>query len=218
VSVSGNVKRPGNYEVELGMVARDIVEGLAGGPPEGRSIKCWFPGGSSSPLLEEKDLDLPFDFESMAQAGSMLGTASIIVIDDSVPIVDVALSVARFYRHESCGKCTPCREGTNWTVKMLERIDEGEATPMDLEIMAQVQANIIGNCLCVLGDAMAMPIGSMIEKFRPEFEAHMEEARRRRNIDLEGIDPSALASAGHSGPSPIDEEEAGLPPIELVND
>ncbi len=204
VSVSGAVRRPGNYEIELGMPARDIVYGLAGGPPDGRKIKCWFPGGSSAPLLLERDLDLPYDFESMAQAGSMLGSGAIIVIDETSPIVDVALWVARFYRHESCGKCTPCREGTNWTVKMLERIDSGEATPMDLEVMAQVQTNIIGNCLCVLGDAMAMPIGSMIEKFRPEFEAHMEAARRKNNIELGEVDPIALASDPNSGPTPID--------------
>jgi NADH-quinone oxidoreductase subunit F len=202
VSVSGNVRRPGNYEVELGMPAADIVYGLAGGPPEGRSVKCWFPGGSSAPVLLEEDLELPYDFESMAKAGSMLGSGAIIVIDDSVPIMEVALSVARFYRHESCGKCTPCREGTNWTVKMLERMDRGDATPMDLEIAAQVQSNIIGNCLCVLGDAMAMPIGSLIEKFRPEFEQHMEEARRRNGIDLGGVEPASLASDDHSGPMP----------------
>ena len=96
------------------------------------------------------------------------------MVDDSNSVVDVCLKLAQFYRHESCGTCTPCREGTNWTVKMLERIDSGEATPMDLEIMAQVQSNIIGNCLCVLGDAMAMPIASMIKHFRAEFEDHME--------------------------------------------
>jgi NADH-quinone oxidoreductase subunit F len=211
VSVSGNVRRPGNYEIELGMPAGDIVYGLAGGPPEGRSVKCWFPGGSSAPVLLEEHLELPYDFESMAQAGSMLGSGAIIVIDDSVPIMEVALSVARFYRHESCGKCTPCREGTNWTVKMLERIDNGDATPMDLEIMAQVQSNIIGNCLCVLGDSMAMPIGSLIEKFRGEFEQHMEEARRRNGIDLNGVEPAALASDDHSGPMPIHAENVAGP-------
>jgi NADH-quinone oxidoreductase subunit F len=179
VSVSGNVQRPGNFEIDLGIPSRDIIYGLAGGPPEGRSVKCWFPGGSSAPVLTADDLDLPYDFDTMAKAGSMLGSGSIIVVDDSVPIVDVALWTARFYRHESCGKCTPCREGTNWTVKMLERIDSGEATPMDLDIMASVQERIIGNCLCVLGDAMAMPIGSMVAKFRDEFEAHIEAARER---------------------------------------
>ncbi len=184
VSVSGCVQRPGNYEIELGIPSRDILYGLAGGPPDGRKIKFWFPGGSSSPVLPGTDeyLDLPYDFESMAKAGSMLGSAAIIVVDEAVPVVDVAMKTAKFYRHESCGKCTPCREGTNWTVKMLERIDSGEATPMDLDIMASVCDQIIGNCLCVLGDAMAMPIGSMIQHFRPEFEAHIEAARERNGL------------------------------------
>ncbi len=106
-----------------------------------------------------KGLDLPYCFEAMAEAGSMLGSGSIIVADDSVSIPHMALRTARFYHHESCGKCTPCREGTNWTVKMLERVVRGEATPMDLDIVASVQENIIGHCLCVLGDSMAMPVG-----------------------------------------------------------
>ena len=177
VSVSGCVRRPGNYEVELGIPVRDIVCGLAGGPPEGREVKFFFPGGSSSPVLTADDLDVPYDFDSMAKAGSMLGSGSIIVVDETVPVMDVARKVAKFYAHESCGKCTPCREGTNWTVKMLDRMDSGEGTPMDLDILAGVQEQIIGNCLCVLGDSMAMPIGSIIAKFREELEAHMESAR-----------------------------------------
>jgi NADH-quinone oxidoreductase subunit F len=177
VSVSGHVQRPGNYEIELGIPSREIIFDLAGGPPRGRKVKLWFPGGSSSPVLTAADLDIPYDFDSLAKAGTMLGSGAIIVVDDSTPVLDVALKTARFYRHESCGKCTPCREGTNWTVKMLERIDTGEATPMDLDIMASVQEHIIGNCLCVLGDAMAMPIGSMIVKFRDELEAHMQRAQ-----------------------------------------
>ena len=170
VSVSGCVRRPGNYEVELGIPSREIIFDLAGGPLEGRRVKAWFPGGSSSPVLTEAELDLPYTFEDMAEAGSMLGSGSIIVADDTVSIPELALRTARFYQHESCGKCTPCREGTNWTVKMLERIALGEATPIDLEIIASVQENIIGHCLCVLGDSMAMPVGAMVEKFRPEFE------------------------------------------------
>jgi NADH-quinone oxidoreductase subunit F len=193
VSVSGHVQRPGNYEIELGIPAREIIYGLAGGPPEGRDVKFWFPGGSSSPVLKKEDLDLSYDFDTLAKAGSMLGSGSIIVVDDSTPVLDVALKVAKFYRHESCGKCTPCREGTNWTVKMLERIDAGEATPMDLDIMAGVQENIIGNCLCVLGDSMAMPIGSMVAKFREEFEAHIEAARARNELaTTEEAPPEAL--------------------------
>jgi NADH-quinone oxidoreductase subunit F len=180
VSVSGNVTRPGNYEIELGTPSREIIYGLAGGPPEGRRVKLWFPGGSSAPVLTEDDLDLAYDFDTLAKAGSMLGSGAIIVVDDSNSVVDVCLKLAQFYRHESCGKCTPCREGTNWTVKMIERIKAGEATPMDLDIMASVQSRIIGNCLCVLGDAMAMPVGSMIEKFRGEFEDYMEDVRLRR--------------------------------------
>ncbi|MBV8953493.1 MAG: NADH-quinone oxidoreductase subunit NuoF [Solirubrobacterales bacterium] len=168
VSVSGDVQRPGNYEIELGVPSREIIYGLAGGPPEGREVKFWFPGGSSAPVLTKDDLDIPYDFDSMAKAGSMLGSGAIIVVDDSHTVLEVAKKVAKFYAHESCGKCVPCREGTNWTVKMLERISSGEATPMDLDIMASVQEQIIGNCLCVLGDAMAMPIGSMVEKFRDE--------------------------------------------------
>jgi NADH-quinone oxidoreductase subunit F len=177
VSVSGNVKRPGNYEIELGVPARHLVYDLAGGPYPGSRVKAWFPGGSSAPVLTDEHLDFPYDFESMQKAGSMLGSGAIIVVDETVPIVSVALRLAEFYRHESCGKCVPCREGTNWTVKMLERVDSGEATPMDLDVMASVQENIIGNCLCVLGDSMAMPVGSMIKHFRPEFEQHIEQAR-----------------------------------------
>ncbi len=197
VSVSGHVQRPGNYEIELGICSREIIYGLAGGPPVGSEIKCWFPGGSSAPVLTAADLDVPYDFDSLAKAGSMLGSGAIIVVDDSTPIVDLALKVAQFYRHESCGKCTPCREGTNWTVKMLERIDCGEATPMDLDIMASVQDHIIGNCLCVLGDAMAMPIGSMIAKFRPEFEAHIEAARKRNELVVPPVPADEQALLAH---------------------
>ncbi len=180
VSVSGNVQRPGNYEIELGMKSRDIIYGLAGGPPEGRDVKLWFPGGSSSPVLTKDDLDVTYDFDALAKSGSMLGSGAIIVVDDTQSVVDVCQKLAKFYAHESCGKCTPCREGTSWTVKMIGRIKDGTATPMDLDIMASVQERIIGNCLCVLGDAMAMPVGSMIAKFRGEFEEYIEAARERR--------------------------------------
>ena len=188
VSVSGCVQRPGNFEIELGIPSREIIYGLAGGPPEGRSVKLWFPGGSSSPVLTEAELDLPFEFDSIAKAGSMLGSGSIIVADDTIPVLEVAKKVAKFYAHESCGKCAPCREGTNWTVKMLTRIESGDATPMDLDLMAGVQDQILGNCLCVLGDSMAMPISSLIAKFRPEFEEHIEAARVRE-------DQAAVAAA-----------------------
>jgi NADH-quinone oxidoreductase subunit F len=201
ISVSGDVLAPGNYEIELGMSSRDIIYGLAGGLPAGRSVKLWFPGGSSAPVLTGDDLDLAYDFDTLAKAGSMLGSGAIIVVDDSHTVLEVALKLAKFYAHESCGKCVPCREGTNWTVKMLQRIQTGEATPMDLDLMASVQTQIIGNCLCVLGDAMAMPVGSMIEKFRPELEAEIEAARERSGAgamgDVVGV------SNEFAGPLPI---------------
>jgi NADH-quinone oxidoreductase subunit F len=203
VSVSGDVQRPGNYEIELGITSRELIYGLAGGPFPGREIKLWFPGGSSAPVLTKDDLDVPYDFDSMAKAGSMLGSGAIIVVDDTHSVLEVAMKVAKFYAHESCGKCVPCREGTNWTVKMLQRIESGEATPMDLDIMASVQEQIIGNCLCVLGDAMAMPIGSMVAKFRDELEAEIEAARERaEGAELEDVIPVGVADA-HAGPYPV---------------
>jgi NADH-quinone oxidoreductase subunit F len=203
VSVSGDVRRPGNYEIELGIPSREIIYGLAGGPEDGREVKFWFPGGSSAPVLTKDDLDVPYDFDSMAKAGSMLGSGAIIVVDDSHTVLEVALKLAKFYAHESCGKCVPCREGTNWTVKMLQRMESGEATPMDLDIMASVQDQIIGNCLCVLGDAMAMPIGSMIVKFREELEAEIEAARERAaSGQVEDVIPIGVADE-HAGPIPV---------------
>ena len=198
VSVSGCVTRPGNYEIELGIKGREIVEGLAGGPPSGREIKAWFPGGSSAPVLTDAALDLPYTFEDMAEAGSMLGSGAIIVADDSVSIPHLALRTARFYHHESCGKCTPCREGTNWTTKMLERVVSGEATPMDLDVIVSVQENIIGNCLCVLGDSMAMPVSSMVKLFRNEFEDVIEQARAGMGSPLTEAEgsPIPIAVAG----------------------
>jgi NADH-quinone oxidoreductase subunit F len=203
VSISGDVKRPGNYEIELGIPSREIIYGLAGGPPSGKPVKFWFPGGSSSPVLTGNDLDVPYDFDSMAKAGTMLGSGAIIIADESRRILDTMLKVAKFYAHESCGKCVPCREGTNWTHKMVQRIYTGEATPMDLDIMASVQEQIIGNCLCVLGDAMAMPIGSMVAKFRPELEAEIEAARQRADgAALEDVVALGVADE-HAGPIPV---------------
>ncbi|CAN5589262.1 NADH-quinone oxidoreductase subunit NuoF [soil metagenome] len=197
VSISGDVQRPGNYEVELGVKTRDLIEGLAGGVKDGRKLKGFFPGGSSSPVLTAAEgLDLPYSFEAMQEAGSMLGSGSIIVFDDTTNVVELALRTAKFYHHESCGKCTPCREGTNWTVKMLERMLRGEATPIDLETTAAVQKNIIGNCLCVLGDSMAAPVGSMVEKFRGEFDAALE-----RGVPSHTNGHARRASAEHIGGS-----------------
>jgi NADH-quinone oxidoreductase subunit F len=197
ISVSGDVQRPGNYEIVLGTSSREIIYGLCGGPKDGRKVKMWFPGGSSSPVLLEEDLDLAYDFDTLAKAGSMLGSGAIIVVDDSHSALEVAQKVTKFYAHESCGKCVPCREGTNWTLKMLGRIESGEATPMDLDIMASVQTQIIGNCLCVLGDAMAMPIGSIVQKFRGELEAEIEAASLRANAFSSTVDENLVAAGAH---------------------
>jgi NADH-quinone oxidoreductase subunit F len=203
VSISGDVQRPGNYEVALGTPSRELIYDLAGGPFPGREIKLWFPGGSSSPVLTKEDLDLPYDFDTMAKAGTMLGSGAIIIVDDSHHPLEVALKLAKFYSHESCGKCVPCREGTSWTYKMLQRIETGEATPMDLDIMASVQDQIMGNCLCVLGDAMAMPVGSIVEKFRPELEEAIEAARMRHQAGpSEDVIPIGVADE-HAGPLPV---------------
>ncbi len=203
ISISGDVKRPGNYEIELGIPSREIIYDLAGGPPSGKKIKFWFPGGSSSPVLTGDDLDIPYDFDSMAKAGTMLGSGAIIIADESRRVLDTMLKVTKFYSHESCGKCVPCREGTNWTHKMVQRIYSGEATPMDLDIMASVQEQIIGNCLCVLGDAMAMPVGSMVQKFRAELEAEIQAARERaEGAALEDVVALGVADE-HAGPIPV---------------
>ncbi|MGI8632455.1 MAG: NADH-quinone oxidoreductase subunit NuoF [Solirubrobacterales bacterium] len=196
VSISGNVKRPGNYEIELGISSRELIYDLAGGLPDGRELKCWFPGGSSSPILLAEHLDLPYSFEAIDEAGSMLGSGAIIVVDDAHSIVELALRTAQFYKHESCGKCTPCREGTNWTVKTLQRVLAGEATHQDLDTMTALQDGIMGNCLCVLGDSMAMPVGSMVANFRREFE-------------------QAIAAGPHADlPTPADVAPPG--PVELA--
>jgi len=185
ISISGNVKRPGNYEVELGTPARELIYGLAGGIEDDHELKLWFPGGSSSPVLLPEDLDVPYDFNSLAAKKTMLGSGAIIVVDERTSVVDVALWLAQFYSHESCGKCSPCREGTTWTRKMLTRIRSGLATPMDLDLLASVQRNILGNCLCPLGDAMAMPVSSLVLKFRGEFEQHLEQVREAASYPVE---------------------------------
>ena len=158
-------------------------------------------------------MDLPYDFDAIAKAGSMLGSGAIIVIDDSISMVDVALKTAKFYRHESCGKCTPCREGCNWTVKMLERLQSGEATPMDLDIMASVCEQIMGNCLCVLGDAMAMPVGAMIKHFRGEFESHIEAARDANGL---GALIPQVNRGRHAGPYPMLEPADADPTVAVA--
>jgi NADH-quinone oxidoreductase subunit F len=214
ISISGQIKYPGNYEIVLGTPVREILYDLGGGPLDGRTFKAFFPGGSSAPVLPLTDdvLDLPYDFDSLAKAGSMLGSGAIIVFDDSTSIVDVAYKTAHFYRHESCGKCSPCREGTRWTEMMIRRIMSGDATPMDLDIMASVCEQMMGTALCVLADAMAMPVGSMIEHFRDEFEEYIEAARERAGL---GVPIPQVNRGRQAGPMPM-LEPTGVEPTVAV--
>jgi NADH-quinone oxidoreductase subunit F len=174
-SLSGNVKRPGNYELPLTSTLRDLIEGKGGGAPDGRTIKAIIPGGSSTPLLMPDQLDTGIDYESIAAAGSMAGSGAVVVIDDRTCMVQLALRVAEFYRHESCGKCTPCREGTKWGVDIIRRIEAGTAAQHDLDLLLNVCDRILGKCLCPLGDAMAMPVASYVTHFREEFQRHIDE-------------------------------------------
>jgi NADH-quinone oxidoreductase subunit F len=174
-SLSGNVKRPGNYELPLTATLRDLIEGHGGGAPEGRTIKAIIPGGSSTPILMPDQIDTHIDYESIAAAGSMAGSGAVVVIDDRTCMVQLALRVAEFYRHESCGKCTPCREGTRWGVDIIRRIEMGEARQGELDLLLNVCDRILGKCLCPLGDAMAMPVASYVTRFRDEFQRHIDE-------------------------------------------
>ncbi len=169
-SVSGAVRRPGVYELPVGTPLREIIEVHAGGPPEGRRIKAVVPGGLSAPVLKPEELDLPMDFDSLAKAGSMLGSAGIIVIADGTPILDVLHVTARFYAHESCGKCTPCRIGTAWILKVVERLRRSGGGPADLDLVVRLAGGIKGRTLCPLGDAAALPIQALVTKFRSELE------------------------------------------------
>ena len=173
-SLSGNVVRGGNYELPMGTSLRELVYDIGGGIPAGRELKAIIPGGSSVPVLTPDQIDTPLDAGSMAEAGSMLGSGAVIVIDDRACMVQLGLRVAQFYMHESCGKCTPCREGTRWMVQLLHKIEDGRAEQGELDLLLDVCDRILGKCLCPLGDAAAMPIASYIDRFRDEFQAHID--------------------------------------------
>lgn len=169
-SVSGHVNQPGQYEAPFGVTMRDLL-GYSGGVREGHKLKFWTPGGSSTPLFTEKDLDVPLDYESVAAAGSMLGTRALQVFDETTSVVRVVRMWTDFYQHESCGKCTPCREGTYWMRQIMTRLERGEGHPGDLELLDDVAGNIFGRSFCALGDAAATPVISALKLFRDEFEA-----------------------------------------------
>jgi NADH-quinone oxidoreductase subunit F len=174
-SLSGNVVRGGNYELELGTSLKELIFDIGGGIPNGRSLKAVIPGGSSVPVLTADEVDTPLEHDAMTERGSMLGSGAVIVIDDRCCMVQLGLRVAQFYMHESCGKCTPCREGTRWMVQLLHKIEDGRAEDAELELLLDVCDRILGKCLCPLGDAAAMPIASYVSKFRDEYRQHIAE-------------------------------------------
>jgi NADH-quinone oxidoreductase subunit F len=176
-SLSGNVVHPGNYELELGSTLRELIYDIGGGVPDGRALKAIIPGGSSVPVLTPDQLDTPMDYDSIAAAGSFFGSAAVMVIDERCCMVQLALRAEKFYMHESCGKCTPCREGTRWLVQILEKIEDGRAEYADLDLLENVGERILGRSLCALGDFAVYPVQSYLRKFRAEFEAHVEQAR-----------------------------------------
>ncbi len=172
-SLSGHVKKPGQYEAPLGTSLRTLLD-LAGGVREGHELKFWTPGGSSTPLLTSEHLDIPLDYEGVGAAGSMLGTKALQIFDDTTCVVRAVLRWTEFYKHESCGKCTPCREGTWWLVKALERLENGQGTEADLDLLLDQCENILGRAFCALGDGATSPITSSIQYFRDEYLAHLE--------------------------------------------
>ena len=172
VCVSGPVKRPGYYEFEMGkLTMRQLIEDVCGGVKDGKKIKGVIPGGSSMPVLPANNLDVPLDFESLRKAGTMAGSGGIVVLTEDVSIVDATLNVSQFYAHESCGQCTPCREGTLWMEKMLHRIKEGHGRPEDVDLLFEVADNIDGKTICPLGEAAAWPVKAFLKNYRSEFEA-----------------------------------------------
>jgi NADH-quinone oxidoreductase subunit F len=172
-SLSGHVTRPGQYEAALGITLRELLD-LAGGIREGHELKFWTPGGSSTPLLTAEHLDVPLDYEGVGAAGSMLGTRALQIFDETTCVVRAVLRWSEFYKHESCGKCTPCREGTWWLVQVLTKLERGEGRPEDLDQLLDQCDNIAGRSFCALGDGATSPVISSIQHFRDEYLAHLE--------------------------------------------
>ncbi|MGI9142294.1 MAG: NADH-quinone oxidoreductase subunit NuoF [Fluviibacter sp.] len=173
-SISGHVERPGNYEIPLGTPFSTLLE-MAGGVRGGRKLKAVIPGGSSSPVLPgDIMMQCTMDYDSIAKAGSMLGSGAVIVMDETVCMVDVLNRLSFFYHEESCGQCTPCREGTNWLYQIVHRIETGEGKPEDLDMLLSICSNICGRTICALGDAAAFPVMSFLKHFRSEYEHHIK--------------------------------------------
>jgi NADH-quinone oxidoreductase subunit F len=178
-SLSGHVNRPGNYELPFGTTLRELIESphYGGGMKGGRPVKIIIPGGASAPWLTAEHLDIPLDYESVAAAGSMLGSGAVIILNDTVSAPHLAYKMDEFFKHESCGKCTPCREGTHWLVKTLHRMNEGHAEADDIPTLHGIYRQMAGNCFCLLGESAVMPIKSALKLFPEEFEALVQPSR-----------------------------------------
>ena len=170
-SLSGHVKRPGQYEAPLGITLRELIDMAGGMRDPNRKLKFWTPGGSSTPIFTEQHLDVPLDFESVAAEGSMLGTRALQIFDQTTSVVRCVLRWTEFYKHESCGKCTPCREGTWWLAQIMHRFEHGQGQPEDIEKLLDICDNILGRSFCALGDGATSPVTSAVKYFREEFEA-----------------------------------------------
>lgn len=198
-SISGNVNRPGNYELPLGVTVRDLVYGCARGVPGDRSIKAIIPGGTSTPMVPASALDMKMDYDSPKEYGTMLGSTGVIILDDTVCIPCAVARMMEFYNHESCGKCTPCREGTMWLRQVTTRIARGEGRPRDIELLNSISRGIEGKTLCALGDFAIGPILSSIQHFREEYEHHVRHgacppgARTHRGVRETQGDPFIIA-------------------------
>jgi NADH-quinone oxidoreductase subunit F len=175
VSVSGHVERPGNYEIENGTSMRELIFGLGGGIPGGRRLKAVIPGGSSTVILRDDEIDVGYDFNSLLRLNTAMGSAGVVALDDRCCMVQLGIRISEFYEHESCGKCTPCREGTRWMTQILRRLEAGEAEQDELDLLLDVCDRINGKCLCPLGETAAIAVASYVDKFRGEFQAHIDE-------------------------------------------
>jgi NADH-quinone oxidoreductase subunit F len=175
VSLSGNVVNGGNYEINAGTSLRELIYDIGGGIPDGRELKAVVPGGSSTVILTAAEIDVGYDFDSLLKLGTAMGSAGIVVLDDRCCIVQLGIRFSEFYEHESCGKCTPCREGTRWLTAILRKLEDGRASQADLDLMLSVCDRINGKCLCPLGDSDAIIIASYVAKFRAEFQQHIDE-------------------------------------------
>jgi len=196
--ISGQVKRPGVYEASMHTTLRELIYGeeFAQGMAGGKKFKAIIPGGSSVPLLLDEQLDAPASFDGVQKAGSLLGSAGLIVLDETVCMVWLAMNLLHFYRHESCGKCTPCREGGNWLYQLLQRVEGGQGQAKDIDLLFGVANNILGKTLCAFGDAAATPVLTTLKLFRHEFEAHVKEGRCTLPSDWRARQPM-LAGAHH---------------------